>query len=133
MLMEWMIPGLRAKVSKLITQCPVITLSVGLSLEARKLFARFRSLLKLQNLFRLESTGGLVRSGESEGIEVFLIGDSDWVSRDELWEREEEVDDEEKNEEEEKDEGDGGIEEEVDVESNLTLLTTHTRQRSLTN
>lgn len=51
-------------------------MSEGLSREALKLLARLRSLLKLRNLLCLESTGGLVRSGESEGMAVFLIGDS---------------------------------------------------------
>ena len=101
----------------------MITLSVGLSLEARKLLARLRSLLKLRNLLRLESTGGLVRSGESEGMAVFLIEDSGWVSWEESREREEDADEEEKNNVEENDEGDRGIVEQVDVESNLTLLT----------
>ena len=59
-----------------------------------------------------------MRSGESEGMAVFLIGDSGWVSWEELRQREEDADDEEKN-----DEGDRGVEEQVDVESNLTLLT----------
>ena len=65
----------------------VITLSEGLSREARKLLARLRSLLKLRNLLRLESTGGLVRSGESEGIAVLLMGDSGWVSLEEVGQR----------------------------------------------
>ena len=101
----------------------MITLSEDLSREARKLLARLRSLLKLRNLLRLESTGGLVRSGESEGMAVFLIGDSGWVSWEELREREEDVDEEEKNDVDENDEGDRGNVEQVDVESNLTLLT----------
>jgi hypothetical protein len=101
----------------------VFTWSEDLSREARKLLARLRSLLKLRNLLRLESTGGLVRSGESEAIAVLLIGDSCWVSSEESRQREEEADEEEKNDEEENDEGDRGVEEQVDVESNLTLLT----------
>ena len=54
---------------------------------------------------------------------VFLIGDSGWVSWEELRQREEDADDEEKNDEEENDEGDRGVEEQVDIDSNLTLLT----------
>ena len=88
---------------------------------------------------------------------VFLIGDSGWVSWEELRQREEDADEEEKNDVQENDEGDRGIVEQVDVESNLTLLTldgnaqskdsvegvsllsvltiitTHTEQHSLTN
>ena len=101
----------------------MITLSEDLSREDWKLLARLRSLLKLRNLLRLESTGGLVRSGESEGMAVFLIRDSGWVSWEESRQREEEADEEEKNDEEENDEGDRGIEEQVDDESNLTLFT----------
>ena len=101
----------------------MITLSEDLSREDWKLLARLRSLLKLRNLLRLESTGGLVRSGESEGMAVFLIGDSGWVSWEESRQREEDADEEEKNDEEENDEGDRRVEEQVDDESNLTLLT----------
>ena len=111
----------------------VITLSVGLSREARKLLARLRSLLKLRNLLRLESTGGLVRSGESEGMAVFRIEDSGWVSWEESREREEDTDEEEKNDEEENDEGDTRIEQ-VDVISiNHPSSPIHTGQHSLTN
>ena len=49
---------------------------MDLSCEALTLLARLRSFLKLHNLFCLESTIGLVWSGESEGIAVFLTGDS---------------------------------------------------------
>jgi hypothetical protein len=101
----------------------VITLSEDLSRDARKLLTRLRSLLKLRNLLCLEFTGGFVRSGDSEGMAVLLIGDSCWVSWEESREREEEADEEEKNDEEENDEGERGIEEQVDVESTLTLLT----------
>ena len=63
-----------------------------------------------------------MRSGESEGMAVFLIGDSCRVSWEESSLREENAD-EEKNDEEENDEGDRRVEEQVDDESNLTLLT----------
>ena len=63
-----------------------------------------------------------MRSGESEGMAVFLIGDSCRVSWEESSLREENGD-EEKNDEEENDEGDRGIDEQVDDESKLTLLT----------
>ena len=69
----------------------MITLSEDLSRDARKLLARLRSLLKLRNLLRLESTGGFVRSGDSEGMAVLLIGESGWVAWEGLSEREEDA------------------------------------------
>ena len=76
-------PWIKSKKYKLKRQATLITFSVDLSRDARKLLAHLRSLLKLRNLLCVESTGGLVRSGESEGMAVFLIGDSGWVSWDE--------------------------------------------------
>ena len=100
----------------------MFTLSEDLSLEALKLLARLRSLLKLRNFFLLESTGGLVRSGESAGMAVFLTGESGGVmGREGRGEREEEVE-EGKNDELENDDGERGVEEQVDIESNLSLL-----------
>ena len=64
-----------------------------------------------------------MRSTESEGMAALVRGGSLRVSSEKLRQREEDADEQEKNDEEESDEGDRGVEEQVDVESNLTLLT----------
>ena len=92
----------------------MFTLSEDLSLEALKLLARFKSLLKRRNLFLLESTVGFVRSVESSGRAIFLTGESGGVvgryGRGEM--------EEEKAEEE----GERKVKELVDIESTLSLL-----------
>ena len=99
-------------------------MSADLSLEALKLLALLRSLLKLQYFFLLESTGGLVSSGESAGTAVFLRGESGGVMGGEDREERGEMEAEKGNNVEvEYDNGERGLEEqELDIESNLSLL-----------